>query len=29
MIVSGGLGTSSVPLRLGVTPEIVHMEIGA
>ncbi len=27
MIVSGGLGTSFVPLRLGVPPEIVHVEI--
>jgi len=27
MIVSGGLGTSIVPLRLGVPPEIVHVEI--
>jgi len=27
MIVSGGLGTSVVPLRLGVPPEIVHVEI--
>jgi predicted MPP superfamily phosphohydrolase len=29
MIVSGGLGTSIVPLRLGITPEIVHIEIDA
>jgi len=29
MIVSGGLGTSCVPLRLGVPPEIVHIDIGA
>jgi uncharacterized protein len=29
MIVSGGLGTSIVPLRLGMPPEIVHIEIGA
>jgi predicted MPP superfamily phosphohydrolase len=29
MIVSGGLGTSFAPVRLGVPPEIVHMEIGA
>jgi uncharacterized protein len=27
MIVSGGLGTSIVPLRLGVPPEIVHVEV--
>ena len=27
MIVSGGLGTSVVPLRLGVPPEIVHVEV--
>lgn len=27
MIVSGGLGTSIVPLRFGVPPEIVHVEI--
>jgi len=29
MVVSGGLGTSVVPVRLGVPPEIVHIEIGA
>jgi uncharacterized protein len=29
MIVSGGLGTSIVPLRLGIPPEIVHIGIGA
>jgi uncharacterized protein len=29
MIVSGGLGTSVVPVRLGVPPEIVHLKIGA
>jgi predicted MPP superfamily phosphohydrolase len=29
MVVSGGLGTSYVPVRLGVPPEIVHIEIGA
>ena len=29
MIVSGGLGTSIVPLRLGVPPEILQIEIGA
>jgi uncharacterized protein len=28
MIVSGGLGTSFVPARLGVPPEIVHIELG-
>ena len=28
MIVSGGLGTSFAPVRLGVPPEIVHMDIG-
>jgi len=28
MIVSGGLGTSIVPVRLGVPPEIVHIDIG-
>jgi hypothetical protein len=28
MIVSGGLGCSIVPLRLGVPPEIVHIELG-
>jgi uncharacterized protein len=27
MIVSGGLGTSSLPVRLGVPPEIVNIEI--
>jgi hypothetical protein len=27
LIVSGGLGTSLLPLRLGVPPEIVHVEI--
>jgi len=27
MVVSGGLGTSVVPLRLGVPPEIVHVEV--
>jgi predicted MPP superfamily phosphohydrolase len=27
MIVSGGLGTSSVPVRLGMPPEIVNIEI--
>lgn len=29
MIVSGGLGTSKVPLRLGVPPEIVRVELTA
>lgn len=29
MIVSGGLGCSGVPLRLGVPPEIVCIELGA
>jgi predicted MPP superfamily phosphohydrolase len=29
MIVSGGLGTSQVPLRLGVPPEIVRVTLGA
>ncbi len=29
MIVSGGLGTSMIPARLGVPPEIVHIELGA
>jgi uncharacterized protein len=29
MIVSGGLGTSVVPARLGVPPEIVQVELGA
>ena len=28
MIVSGGLGTSFVPIRLGVPPEIVQIELG-
>lgn len=28
MIVSGGLGCSGVPLRLGVPPEIVRIELG-
>ncbi|MEI7804210.1 MAG: metallophosphoesterase [Hyphomicrobiales bacterium] len=28
MIVSGGLGTSRVPMRLGVPPEIVRVELG-
>jgi len=27
--VSGGLGTSKVPLRLGVPPEIVRVMLGA
>ena len=29
MIVSGGLGSSIVPMRLGVPPEIVRIELGA
>jgi hypothetical protein len=29
MIVSGGLGTSTIPARLGVPPEVVHIELGA
>ena len=29
MIVSGGLGTSIVPLRIGVPPEIVRVTLGA
>jgi hypothetical protein len=29
LIVSGGLGTSFVPARLGVTPEILRIELGA
>jgi predicted MPP superfamily phosphohydrolase len=29
MIVSGGLGTSKVPLRLGVPPEILRITLGA
>jgi predicted MPP superfamily phosphohydrolase len=28
LIVSGGLGTSVVPMRIGVPPEIVHIELG-
>ena len=28
MIVSGGLGTSIVPLRLGVPPEILRVDLG-
>ena len=28
LIVSGGLGCSKVPLRLGVPPEIVRIELG-
>ncbi|MCF8477080.1 MAG: metallophosphoesterase [Pseudolabrys sp.] len=28
MVVSGGLGTSKVPMRLGVTPEIVRIALG-
>lgn len=29
MIVSGGLGTSHVPLRLGMPPEVVRIDLGA
>jgi uncharacterized protein len=29
LIVSGGLGTSIIPARLGVPPEIVHVALGA
>jgi len=29
MIVSGGLGTSFIPARLGVPPEIVRVDLGA
>jgi len=29
LIVSGGLGTSTVPARLGVPPEILHITLGA
>ena len=29
MVVSGGLGTSVIPARLGVPPEIVRVELGA
>jgi predicted MPP superfamily phosphohydrolase len=29
LIVSGGLGTSIIPARFGVPPEIVHIELGA
>jgi uncharacterized protein len=29
LIVSGGLGTSIVPARLGVPPKIVHIVLGA
>jgi predicted MPP superfamily phosphohydrolase len=28
MVVSGGIGTSAVPLRIGVPPEIVRVRIG-
>jgi uncharacterized protein len=28
LIVSGGLGTSLIPARLGVPPEIVHVQLG-
>jgi hypothetical protein len=29
LVVSGGLGTSIIPARLGVPPEIVHITLGA
>jgi predicted MPP superfamily phosphohydrolase len=29
LIVSGGLGTSIIPARLGVPPEILHIQLGA
>ena len=29
LIISGGLGTSHIPLRLGVPPEIVRVDLGA
>jgi predicted MPP superfamily phosphohydrolase len=29
MVVSGGLGTSMIPARLGVPPEVVHITLGA
>ena len=29
MVVSGGLGCSKVPMRLGVPPEIVRIDLGA
>jgi predicted MPP superfamily phosphohydrolase len=29
IIVSGGLGTSFIPARLGVPPEIVRVDLGA
>jgi len=29
MIVSGGIGTSTIPARLGVPPEILHVTLGA
>ncbi len=28
MIVSGGLGVSHIPVRIGVPPEIVRIELG-
>jgi predicted MPP superfamily phosphohydrolase len=28
LIVSGGLGVSSIPVRLGVPPEVVRIELG-
>jgi predicted MPP superfamily phosphohydrolase len=29
MVVSGGLGTSVIPARLGVPPEILRIELAA
>ena len=29
LIVSGGLGTSIIPARFGVPPEILHITLGA
>ena len=29
IIVSGGLGTSIIPARLGVPPEVLRIELGA
>jgi len=29
MIVSGGIGTSQLPIRIGVPPEILRVELGA
>ena len=28
MVVSGGLGVSKIPMRIGVPPEIVRIELG-